>query len=690
MGQRQTGHERMERGRGTTSRDSSISECASALSTKEYRFKVRAENVNGWGLWSWPLATTAIPGKVATSAITTVLSGTQMSVSWTAPYDGGLEITDYDVRYRACTQNGDLTCAGKSNDNTAWGSWTTLAGNADPGSTRTATITGLTVGTVYQVQVQSLNARGRSDWSGSVEWPQPPTAPAAPTVTLYHRMLGVAWTAPAANGAAVTDYDVRYRACTATPKSCAGKDNDDTAWESTWTDRTGETTSDTATSADISGLTDGTAYQFQVRASNIIGDSAWSVSARGVPAPQVPDAPGAPTLTVHQTSLGVAWTAPTANGSSITDYDVQYRACTATPKSCTGKDADDTAWGAWTDRSGETTSDTATSATVTGLTKATAYQVQVRASNGIGDGGWSPHTTGIPADKPVAPAAPTLTAYHAELGVSWTAPSDDGGSAVGDYDVQYRACTHTADLTCAGKDNDDTAWGTWTTLSGAADPGTSTAATITGLTDGTSYQVQVRASNPAGAGAWSASATRAPAPEVPDTPTAPTLTEKHLALGVAWTAPAANGETITDYDVQHRVCRSVPTTCAGKDNDGTAWDAWIDRTGETASDTAIKVTITGLTNGTGYQARVRAANSVGEGGWSAASAGAVPATQKPDAPTEPTVAYNHESLDVSWTAPASNGLTITGYNVQYRACTKNTGLDLRRPRHRDMGQLEQR
>ena len=43
------------------------------------------------------------------------------------------------------------------------------------------------------------------------------------------------------------------------------------------------------------------------------------------PAPEVPDAPAAPTLTAGETWLEASWTAPTDNGSAITDYDVHYR-----------------------------------------------------------------------------------------------------------------------------------------------------------------------------------------------------------------------------------------------------------------------------------------------------------------------------------------------------------------------------
>ena len=94
------------------------------------------------------------------------------------------------------------------------------------------------------------------------------------------------------NGSSITDYDVQYRACTATPKSCASSPT----WGS-WTDHTHD---GTGTSTTITGLTNGTAYQVQVQATNGVGDSAWSDSAKGQPAAQKPSTPSAPTLTVGQ------------------------------------------------------------------------------------------------------------------------------------------------------------------------------------------------------------------------------------------------------------------------------------------------------------------------------------------------------------------------------------------------------
>ena len=110
--------------------------------------------------------------------------------------------------------------------------------------------------------------------------------------------------------------------------------------------------------------------QVQVRAVNAVGSGGWSA--------QPPEVPAAPTLTAGHQRLRVSWTAPVDNGGAVNDYDVQYRACTATDGDNTVKTcATNPTWGNWSNRSGETTSDTFTSTTITNLTNGAAYQVQV-------------------------------------------------------------------------------------------------------------------------------------------------------------------------------------------------------------------------------------------------------------------------------------------------------------------------
>ena len=97
------------------------------------------------------------------------------------------------------------------------------------------------------------------------QWPATPTVPGAPAGTARNEQVALTWTAPT-GGSTPTDYEVQY-------SSNGG---------STWT-----TFSDgvsAATSATVTGLTNGTGYIFRVRAVNILGDGPYG-SASGTITP---------------------------------------------------------------------------------------------------------------------------------------------------------------------------------------------------------------------------------------------------------------------------------------------------------------------------------------------------------------------------------------------------------------------
>ena len=107
---------------------------------------------------------------------------------------------------------------------------------------------------------------------------------------------------------------------------------------------------------------------------------------------------------------------------------------------------------------------------------------------------------------PSAPSAPRLTASASgQLTVNWAAPADDGGRLVTDYDVRYRVKPTSGDPA-------------WTELADTSDS-TALMANLTGLTNGAAYQVQVRAQNENGNGAWSAATEATPVASGPS-PTA--------------------------------------------------------------------------------------------------------------------------------------------------------------------------
>ncbi|NDC25482.1 MAG: fibronectin type III domain-containing protein, partial [Proteobacteria bacterium] len=97
-----------------------------------------------------------------------------------------------------------------------------------------------------------------------------------------------------------------------------------------------------------------------------------------------------------------------------------------------------------------------------------------------GGKGWTITDGGGEAVAPGAPTSVSGTAGNAEVSLSWTAPSDTGGSTITDYIVQYKLSSES----------------TWSTFSDGTS--TNTTAKVTSLTNGSSYNFQVAAQNTAG------------------------------------------------------------------------------------------------------------------------------------------------------------------------------------------------
>ncbi len=331
---------------------------------------------------------------------------------------------------------------------------------SDAPATETIAITGLTNGTTYVVQARARNSAGAGEWSGSSEGATPistvPTEPNGFVLSVDMQTITATWTAPTDTGdSVITHYELQHRE----------------VGTSAWEPVIATADADTLTLL-IPNLTKGAEYEVQVYAVNTDGNgNPTEIKKITIPA-TVPSAPNAPTLTGGNTELVVAWTVPNNGGSPITSYKVQYSSDGGTN---------------WTPAPGNPIS--ATSYTIPSLMNGTTYDVQVRAVNTVGDGGWSVSATLTLPTKPAALTAPTLAGGNARLVVEWTAP-DDGGSAITEYKVQYSS------------DGEST----WTAVTDTIH-GTTTSSTITGLTNGTSYVVQVRAANMQGDGDWSASAT---------------------------------------------------------------------------------------------------------------------------------------------------------------------------------------
>ena len=205
-----------------------------------------------------------------------------------------------------------------------------------------------------------------------------------------------------------------------------------------------------------------------------------------------PGPPDIDTVTAGGGTLAVEWKEPTDTGrTAITSYDLRYILKSATDRS----DAN------WTEEI-NVGSLSNRSYTITGLSGNVEYDIQVRARNSEGFGLWSGITTGEPTIvKPGVPSITNVTRGNRTLAVAWTAPLDNGGGAITAYDVRYIETSA-----------DETVESNWTVRDNAWRSGDLTYV-ISNLTNGTEYDVQVRAVNSAGDGDWSDTETGTPLPD---------------------------------------------------------------------------------------------------------------------------------------------------------------------------------
>ena len=282
---------------------------------------------------------------------------------------------------------------------------------------------------------------------------------------------------------------------------------------------------------------------------------------------------------------------------------------------------------------GDSCTTTALTCTISGLTNGQQFTVAVVATNSGGDSAESNTRTATPATTPTAPANVTATAAaNRDVTISWDA-ADDGGSAITGYQVSGTG----------GKAFTTT--GTSVTTSAYADWPASTLVSFT-----------VTATNILGTSPASPASTPLTIPAA--APSVPNLTDAvrgNESVAGTWTAPASSGgDTAVSYTL---------TAAPG---------------GASCTTTALSCTIVGLTNGSQYTLTVAATNSGGTSPESNSKT-ATPATV-PAAPAAPQVTVSGSDLNVTWTAPASDGgAAVTGYTATARSgatvgdtCTSST------------------
>ncbi len=232
------------------------------------------------------------------------------------------------------------------------------------------------------------------------------------------------------------------------------------------------------------GLSNGTAYSFTVKALDSAGNvstASAAASATPVAPASIPAAPTGLIATAGNAQVALTWTA----SAGATSYAVfQGATQVGTPASA--------------------------SYTATGLTNGTSYSFTVKAVNSAGTSGASAAATATPIAPPAAPTGLIATPGNAQVSLTWT-----GSAGATSYQV----------------------------FQGATQIGTPATAsyTATGLTNGTPYSFTVKAVNAGGASAASAAASATPvAPDVtpPAAPTGLAAVAGNAQVSLSWSGPA--------------------------------------------------------------------------------------------------------------------------------------------------------
>lgn len=383
-----------------------------------------------------------------------------VSLTWAVPAANGAPISNYEVQ--------------------------AVGGSVREASSNSFLYDGLTNGTTYRFQVRAVNEAGKSGWSAQSVEVNPdtrPGAPAAPTAKFGDAQIELTWTAPVNEGTPISAYVVEV-----SPGPAAGTPTQTVSGTTyTWT-----------------GLTNGTAYRFRLKARNEAGDSeVGPYSSTEIPA-GVPSPPAAPTATRGDQQATVQWSEPNINGDAIQSYDLVVKK------------------GGVQERVEHIADPTSRQMVVTSLENGATYTFAIQAKNKAGSGLLSPDSSPAkPAGSP-APVAGVDAGDDSDRSsaLTFTAPSSNG-EPITSY--KYRIVGGSAQDLAGDR-------------------------IVRGLTNGELYRFEVQACNIVACGDFGPSSTEGHPGSKPEAPSVSGVVNGQ-SLDWNWNTPYDNGRQISRFDV---------------------------------------------------------------------------------------------------------------------------------------------
>ena len=391
----------------TTDIASYIGNIYTSISKNTYYYRIRAINIAGNSSYSSTYSlSTSSPSAPPSAPVTTSLNSSVLLTWKPSISDNGDRIISYQIEHSASSSF-------------------TSSLMVSAGNTTSATITGLTNGSIRYFRVRAVNNMGLGAFSNySSSTPLAPlSVPGAPTnfssswttrtADTYPSISALStWTDPISNGGSpIQSFIIETATNTEFTQNVSSPPIDTLSYL--------QTISHPITP------TGNSVYYIRARAKNLVGtgpnSSTYALSGL------IPSTMLAPIASPGNGLVSLSWSPPSKNGSIISSYIID-RSTTTNFASVTSNTVTNTSPGV-------------NNVSITGLTNGSTYYFKIKAINITGTGIASAYSSALPSAPTAVPGIPlsfimSRTSSTA-ASIKYTPPINNGGSAITGYSFQY-------------------------------------------------------------------------------------------------------------------------------------------------------------------------------------------------------------------------------------------------------------